>query len=164
MDTWYVIGAGYTGKRLVDRLAREKRDEVLLTRRRKEDAEALSLPYGSLLVGGFALDLAKPETVPDFGDSIVVCLAPPGDDPQREIENLVAKANDAKRLIYISSTGVYGAGDGAWVDESWPIGAGSSSAQLTGPLTSVAAARTIASTKSSTWMRLTCTVPSPTMR
>jgi nucleoside-diphosphate-sugar epimerase len=122
MDTWYVIGAGYTGSRLVDRLAREGRDEVLLTRRRKEDAEAMSLPYGSLLVGGIELDLARPETVQgDFGDAFVVCLAPPGPEPAREIQTLVDACRDAKRFIYVSSTGVYGPGHGALVDETWPI-------------------------------------------
>jgi nucleoside-diphosphate-sugar epimerase len=122
MDTWYVIGAGYTGSRLVDRLAREQRDEVLLTRRRKADAHAMSMPYGSLLVGGFELDLARPETVQgDFGDAIVVCLAPPGADPAGEISRLAEACRDAKRLIYVSSTGVYGPGNGALVDETWPI-------------------------------------------
>src|SRR5690349_3461298 len=122
MDTWYVIGAGYTGSRLVERLARENRDEVLLTRRRKADAEAMSLPYGSLLIGGIELDLARHETVQgDFGDAFVVCLAPPGDNPAREIQTLVDACRDAKRLIYVSSTGVYGPGHGAWVDETAPI-------------------------------------------
>ena len=28
---------------------------------------------------------------------------------------------DAARLVYVSSTGVYGPGGGAWVDETWPV-------------------------------------------
>src|SRR5262249_59497719 len=48
-------------------------------------------------------------------------MAPPGRDPAGEIRALVVAARDAARIVYVSSTGVYGPGRGAWVDESWPI-------------------------------------------
>jgi nucleoside-diphosphate-sugar epimerase len=50
-----------------------------------------------------------------------VCLAPPGGDPAGEILALLAAAHGAARIVYVSSTGVYGPGHGAWVDEAWPI-------------------------------------------
>jgi nucleoside-diphosphate-sugar epimerase len=53
--------------------------------------------------------------------AFVVCSAPPGANPAAEIRALFALVPDAARLIYISSTGVYGRGDGAWVDETWPV-------------------------------------------
>jgi nucleoside-diphosphate-sugar epimerase len=121
VNTWFVIGAGYTGRRLVDRLAREGRDEVILTRRSKADAFAQVASYGSLLVGGAECDLARPETLPNGGWDVVVCTAPPGPEPSAEIEALAHAARHAKRLIYISSTGVYGPGHGQWVDETWPV-------------------------------------------
>ena len=121
MNVWFVLGAGYTGTRLVDRLAREGHDEVLLTRRDEATAHAQSRAYGSLLVGGVACDLAKPETLRVPPGAIVVCTAPPGADPTGEIARLAEAARDAQRLIYISSTGVYGPGHGAWVDETAPI-------------------------------------------
>jgi nucleoside-diphosphate-sugar epimerase len=121
VNVWFVLGAGYTGTRLVDRLAREGTDEVILTRRDAANAKAQASSYGSLLVGGAACDLSRPETLRIPSGAIVVCTAPPGADPTREIEQLTEVAKDAKRLVYISSTGVYGPGNGAWVDETWPL-------------------------------------------
>jgi nucleoside-diphosphate-sugar epimerase len=100
---WFVIGAGYTGGRLVDRL-RGEGEQVTATRRHAAD-------------GFVELDLARPETVRFSDDAIVVCLAPPGADPAGEIALLAG----ARRLVYVSSTGVYGPGHGGWVDESWPL-------------------------------------------
>ena len=51
-------------------------------------------------------------------DPIVVCLAPPGDDPAAEMAEL---ASVPARIVYASSTGVYPPAAGAWVDESWPV-------------------------------------------
>jgi nucleoside-diphosphate-sugar epimerase len=100
---WFIIGAGYTGGRLVARL-RGEGEQVTATRRHATD-------------GAVELDLARPETVRLPDDAIVVCLAPPGPDPAGE----VALLTGARRLVYVSSTGVYGPGNGAWVDESWPL-------------------------------------------
>lgn len=109
MATWVIIGAGYTGSRLAARLV-DGGEHVIATRR-AADATAV------------AADLARPETLAGLvpADAIVVCTAPPGPDPAGEIEALVAAARGARRLVYVSSTGVYAPGGGAWVDESWPI-------------------------------------------
>jgi nucleoside-diphosphate-sugar epimerase len=100
---WFVIGAGYSGKRLVDRL-RAEGEQVTATRRTASD-------------DAVELDFARPETVRIPDNAIVVCLAPPGENPAGEIALLAG----ARRLVYVSSTGVYGPGNGAWVDESWPL-------------------------------------------
>jgi nucleoside-diphosphate-sugar epimerase len=102
MAQWFVIGAGYTGKRLVERLLAEG-ERVTATRRHGGE-------------GTIALDLSRPETVTFPTDAIVVCLAPPGADPAGEVSRLAG----ARRLVYVSSTGVYAPGNGAWVDETWP--------------------------------------------
>ena len=102
MAHWFVIGAGYTGNRLVARLLADG-ERVTATRRHGGE-------------GTIALDLARPDTVRISADAIVVCLAPPGDDPAGEVSQLAG----ARRLVYVSSTGVYAHGNGAWVDESWP--------------------------------------------
>lgn len=109
MATWVIIGAGYTGGRLAARLVAE--GEHVIATRRAADATAI------------AADLARPETLAGLvpADAIVVCTAPPGPDPAGEIEALVAATARARRLVYVSSTGVYAPGGGAWVDESWPI-------------------------------------------
>jgi nucleoside-diphosphate-sugar epimerase len=131
MPVWFVLGAGYTGTRLVERLARETADEVILTRR---DAAVATVQAGAaqqlaahaggrIRVRGIAAELAQPATfrgaIP--AGAIVVCTAPPGEEPAREIGELAEAARDAARFIYISSTGVYGPGGGAWVDETWPV-------------------------------------------
>jgi len=118
MSQWFVIGAGYTGNRVVERL-RAECEHVTATRRGGGE-------------GTLALDLSRPETVRYPTNAIVVCLAPPGPDPSGE----VARLADARRLVYVSSTGVYAPGNGAWVDETWPCE----------PVTSLGRARVLAET------------------
>jgi nucleoside-diphosphate-sugar epimerase len=127
--TWLIIGAGYTGGALAERLVRSGED-VIITRRQPADAAAvvqsLMPPGGRLHSGklrGVAVDLADPATlagvIPD--GAIVVSTAPPGADAFAEMTTLVAAAHSAARIVYVSSTGVYAPGRGEWVDESWPI-------------------------------------------
>ncbi|MEO8549636.1 MAG: NAD-dependent epimerase/dehydratase family protein [Kofleriaceae bacterium] len=116
LSTWFVIGAGYTGTALARRLVADD-SRVIVTRRDPVTATRLA---GELGCEGRAVDLAR-ATEPAPSGSIVVCCAPPGDDPAAEIANLVALAATAHRLVYVSSTGVYAPGDGAWVDERFPL-------------------------------------------
>ena len=121
---WLIVGCGYTGTQLARTLAAGgpgsgAAGEVTVTRRDPEVARALGAALG---VRGERLDLADPAAalaVPP--GAIVVSTAPPGGDPAGEIRALLALARDAARLVYISSTGVYGPGHGAWVDETWPV-------------------------------------------
>lgn len=112
MASWLVVGAGYTGSALVKRLVAAGHD-VTATRR-----TAGEIAIGDARHPVIALDLAQPP--PDeYPDAIVVCCAPPGADPGREMYNLVALGG--RRIVYVSSTGVYAPGGGASVDESWPL-------------------------------------------
>ena len=120
---WLIIGCGYTGTQLARTLASQGgAGEVTITRRDGEVARALGAALG---VRGERLDLSDPADpgaalgVPP--GAIVVAMAPPGSDPAGEIRALLALARDAARLVYVSSTGVYGPGGGAWVDETWPV-------------------------------------------
>jgi len=123
---WLIIGCGYTGTQLARTLASQGRaGEVTITRRDGEVARALGAALG---VRGERLDLSLSDPLADPGaalavppGAIVVSMAPPGGDPAGEIRALLALARDAARLVYISSTGVYGPGHGAWVDETWPV-------------------------------------------
>lgn len=105
---WLVVGAGYTGSALVRRLVAAGH-EVIATRRTAGEIDGHPVR---------ALDLAQ---LPDdsYPEAIVVCCAPPGADPAREMYSLVALGG--RRIVYVSSTGVYAPGGGAWVDESWPL-------------------------------------------
>lgn len=112
---WFIIGCGYVGTQLARRLKADGND-VAITRR---DAVAVARLAAELGVRGMAVDLRMPVAAMASG-SVVVCLAPPGPNPDAEIAHLV-RASAGSRLVYVSSTGVYGPGAGQWVDEGWPI-------------------------------------------
>ncbi|HET9992370.1 MAG TPA: NAD-dependent epimerase/dehydratase family protein [Kofleriaceae bacterium] len=116
LSTWFVLGAGYTGTALARRLAAEGQ-RVIVTRRALADAEEVAREVGA---EPRAVDLARANEPAPEG-SIVVCLAPPNGEPHAEIASLVALAAGAAKLVYVSSTGVYAPGGGAWVDEHWPL-------------------------------------------
>ncbi|MBK9036148.1 MAG: NAD(P)H-binding protein [Myxococcales bacterium] len=111
MSRWVVIGAGYTGARLVAALT-ERGDDVVATRRSAEPPAR-------------AVDLAEPTTLAGLfapGD-VVVVTAPPIDERGTGERALAAAAAAAgvARIVYVSSTGVYAAAGGAWVDEAFTI-------------------------------------------
>jgi nucleoside-diphosphate-sugar epimerase len=58
----------------------------------------------------------------------VLSSVPPDDSGDPVLDNYAAQLS-GKRLSYLSSTGVYGNTQGAWVDESAPIGGGRRSAR-----------------------------------
>lgn len=111
MSRTIVIGAGYTGGRLVAALT-ARGDEVIATRRR-----------AALDVCG--VDLTLPSTLADLfmaGDRVVV-TSPPVDEHGGGERALVAAADRAgvARIVYVSTTGVYAPAAGAWVDEDFAI-------------------------------------------
>jgi nucleoside-diphosphate-sugar epimerase len=126
---WVIVGCGYTGTYLARALV-DRGDSVTLTRRSRAAAEELARSLG---VRGAALDLSGASTDATAlgptaalagllpAGAIVACLAPPGPEPEAELRALLGAIGGAARLVYVSSTGVYGRGGGAWVDESWPI-------------------------------------------
>lgn len=119
-ESWFIVGCGYTGTRLARALVGQGAD-VTITRRDGAAATELAEQLGAR---GLRADLAQPNTlrgaVPP--GAIVVVLAPPGADPAAEIAGLLdAVGGEAKRIVYVSSTGVYAPGGGAWVDEGWPL-------------------------------------------
>jgi nucleoside-diphosphate-sugar epimerase len=121
--TWIIIGCGYTGTQLARTLAarRDLAAEVVITRRDAEVARALGAALGVRGERAELAELGQQGALEVPAGAIVVCTAPPGPDPAGEIRALVAAARDASRIVYVSSTGVYGPGGGAWVDESWPV-------------------------------------------
>lgn len=113
---WLIVGCGYTGAALARRLVAAGQD-VVVTRRDAATAAATARALGDG-VRGIAADLRADALALPAAD-VVACLAPPGDDPAAEMRRLACAARGA-RLIYVSSTGVYAPGGGAWVDEAWP--------------------------------------------
>lgn len=116
---WLIIGCGYTGERLARRLVGSGAD-LTITRR---DPDALAELADKLGARGARVDLADPATLVGVvpPGAIVVMLAPPGPDPTAEMRALLAATEHAHRIVYVSSTGVYGPGHGGWVDETAPL-------------------------------------------
>lgn len=119
---WAVIGCGYTGQRLVRRLLGAGH-RVTATVRDPAAAAALASHLG---IAVSALDLEDPARGGSLATmlpgAVVVDCVPPG-SPAGRAEKILVQACarlGAARLVYLSSTGVYGAANGEWVDESAP--------------------------------------------
>ncbi len=119
-----IIGCGYTGACLARRLALAGA-RLTVTRRSLERAEqeraAVTRVVPDAQVTARRVHMSDPGSLESFleAGSIVVVTAPPGSDPDA-VRSVVrcAAAAAVHRLVYVSSTGVYPASGGAWVDES----------------------------------------------
>lgn len=115
-----VAGAGDVGGRLARRLAAEGR-EVLALRRREVAAEAGVRVLRADLASGEGLARLPRELA-----AVVFCAAPDQREPaayrRLYVDGLrrLLDATDADRLVFTSSTAVYGEDAGEWVDESTP--------------------------------------------
>lgn len=148
---WVIIGCGYTGTRLARRLLAAGAT-VRATRRTPEATRELAAELGPVAGGRLAtmaLDLAALATLATpaapadaaagepgqlatwLAGAILVDAAPPVPGNARGEAHLVAcaAAADARRIVYISSTGVYPPGDGSWTDEDAPVGPASDQGQ-----------------------------------
>jgi nucleoside-diphosphate-sugar epimerase len=116
-----IIGCGYLG-RLVGQLLVARGEPVTGVVRSEASAEALQ----ALGIDAVRLDLERDglEPLRCAGEQVFHFAPPPGhgtEDPAtgRLLESF-AKQGHPRRLVYVSTTGVYGDCGGAWVDESWP--------------------------------------------
>lgn len=108
-----IFGMGYTASHLAARL-RSDGWQVSGTQR---------------MSGGDAIafdDRASVLTMIDAATHILSSVPPSGEvgDPVLECYGEAISESSARWIGYLSSTGVYGDADGAWVDESAPIGTG----------------------------------------
>ena len=116
--TWLLVGCGYTGA-VVARRLRADGYEVITTRRTATD-------------GSLVLDLAKVASDGVDGslvpaDAIVVILAPPSEPIGIGETALLCGLRSPRRVVYVSSTGVYAAAGGAVVAEDFPVAPSSAS-------------------------------------
>lgn len=110
MTAWLIVGAGYTGERVAAMLA-ARGAQVTVTSRSEDRAKAIAARLGAR---GVAMDLGDAHV---DEDAIVVVTAPPSG---AEAGFAAAMARDgARRIVYVSSTGVYAPAGGAWVDEDF---------------------------------------------
>ncbi|WP_394741340.1 SDR family oxidoreductase [Natronococcus roseus] len=124
-----ILGCGYVGRELGRQLV--ERDHDAIGVRRSDDGLESLESAGLEAVRADVTDRAMLEAVPDV-DAIVFAASSGGRgaDAAREvyveglrtaIEAFGEREEPPERLVYTSSTGVYGDHDGDWVDESTPI-------------------------------------------
>jgi len=117
----FIVGCGDIGQRLARRFIAEGTPVAALARssQKAQTLEALGMtPYlGDL----DAID--PPLSLPDPIETLYYLAPPPlsGTTDPRMIRALSALKHVPKRLIYISTSGVYGDCDGAWIDETAPL-------------------------------------------
>ena len=117
-----VVGCGYLGKRVAC-LWRGQGDKVYVTTRRPDHRKRLSAEGHHAI----QLDVTKPDLWPALpaADTVLLSIGfdrksgvPIHDVYVEGVRNLLARLpQDTGRVIYISSTGVYGQTDGSWVNE-----------------------------------------------
>jgi nucleoside-diphosphate-sugar epimerase len=110
---WVIVGCGYTGQRLALRLVAQGEHVIATTRQRERQAE--------LVRQGVDARVVDPFGAWEMHDAaVVVDSVPPDRERGPHAEALTQAAARARRIVYLSSTGVYARGDGSWVDEDTP--------------------------------------------
>jgi nucleoside-diphosphate-sugar epimerase len=116
----FVVGAGYVGTAAAALLA--SAGHTVDVGRRTTDGRA----------GSHAMDVLRPVTYPEalrMAQCVIYCVAADGFTPEAYraayvdgLQRVIAAAAEgaARRLIFVSSTGVYGQDDGSVVDEASP--------------------------------------------
>lgn len=128
MNLIFIIGCGDIGLR-VARLWQARGAAVQALARSAESAVRLSAA-GISPISGDLDDPASLATLPINGATVYYFAPPPGQgetDPR--MRAFVAAGLRPARLIYISTSGVYGDRDGAWVDEDTPPAPGTDRAR-----------------------------------
>ncbi|TXH46326.1 MAG: NAD-dependent epimerase/dehydratase family protein [Burkholderiaceae bacterium] len=117
-----IVGSGDVARRVIPWLLQRFR-VCAVVRRPEERATLRALGAKTLLA-----DLDKPESLErlaGIADYVLHCAPPPnmgGDDPRTRslLAALTRRASLPRRIIYISTTGVYGDCEGVWSDETRP--------------------------------------------
>lgn len=123
MNGEVIIGCGYIGQRLLRQLGDGREGAIPLGVARGESTLAAIADAGGQPLR-LDLDTDPLDALPSAERLVFHCAPPPAQgerDPRtrRLIEHFFHHGHP-KRLVYLSTTGVYGDCDGAWVDEQWP--------------------------------------------
>lgn len=131
MANAFIIGCGYTGSRLAAALLAASQGVAALMRRDRG--------FDALRDGGVEFhqgDLDRPGQLPALpvAGTRLYYLVPPANEGTADMRlgGLLASLPQwglPERLIYVSTTGVYGNCGGEWVDETRPVNPGSSRAR-----------------------------------
>lgn len=117
-----IVGCGYVGRRLARQMSAEGRAVAGLVR---SDSSVAALRQDGVTAIQADLDsMAALPALPGAGAEIYYFAPPPGEgDSDPRVERVLAAlaGNPPARIVYISTSGVYGDCAGAWVDESHPL-------------------------------------------
>ena len=116
-----IIGFGYSANATARAVSAAGRPVIATTRSEETAAKIDALGYQSLIA-----DPATPEDAQRMREAAIACDAivssvPPGPDGDPILPVLDGVDLSAKRLIYFSTTGVYGDRQGGWAFESDPV-------------------------------------------
>lgn len=117
----FIIGCGYVGRRVAAAL-RQRGEPVTGIVRTADSAKAVA----ALGAEPLRLDLEHDalDVLRCAGECVFHFAPPPGpgaEDPaMARLLEAFDRVGHPRRLVYISTTGVYGDCEGAWVDETWP--------------------------------------------
>lgn len=117
----FVFGLGFTGRRFAER-ERVRFGRLRATVTEPARAEALAAETG-LTVRAFGPDSDDPRIADDLADTDVLLVsAPPGRDGDTVLARYGAAIRDSRVgwIGYLSTIGVYGDHQGAWIDEDTP--------------------------------------------
>jgi nucleoside-diphosphate-sugar epimerase len=121
-DAVMIVGCGYLGRRAARRWREQGRTVYALTRSNAEELRAAGIEP----IVGDVLNADSLRHFPDVGTLLyAVGLDRTAGHSMRDVyvsglQNVLAKTMSITRIIYVSSTSVYGQTDGSWVDESSP--------------------------------------------
>jgi nucleoside-diphosphate-sugar epimerase len=131
MKRWLIVGAGDVARRMAP-LLRGRCHLFSLCR----DAASARLwrTLGAIPLMGDLDDPGSLGRLPGLADGVFHFAPPPSDTPgDPRTRNLVAALERGhslpQRLVYISTTGVYGDCQGAWIDECRPVNPGTERAR-----------------------------------
>jgi nucleoside-diphosphate-sugar epimerase len=116
-----IVGCGYVGRRLARQLRAEGRVVAGLVR--SVDSAAALRQDGVTAIQA-DLDGTDLPALPSMGAELYYFAPPPGEgehDPR--LERVLAALADSlpARIVYVSTSGVYGDCAGAWIDEAYPL-------------------------------------------
>ena len=117
-----ILGCGYIGQRV----ARHYRDQgETVTGVVRSAGSVVRLADAGLVPLQLDLGLDPLSELPLAGNRVFHFAPPPATGVQdvhtRRLVAAFAQQGSPARLVYISTTGVYGNCEGAWVDEQWPV-------------------------------------------
>ncbi len=113
-----IVGGGYLGRRVAERLRREARPVVLTAARESSTRALRELGYAARRLD---LDAATAFVPPDGPYRLLYLVPPPrqgGEDPRLPRLLAYLETNPPQRIVYAGSSAVYGDREGAWVDET----------------------------------------------